>query len=588
VRNSGFDRAAVVTAAPTIIFSRYGSSVLHEGLNFDISGCYSPNGSSAIPLGHNPNNRNQGFVYDVGPNSLTPGHSLWFGATRSGKGVSGIIPTLLTTVSSAVCIDPKGELAWITAERRRAMGQRVVILDPWNEVNNRYGSQVGVTEETTRFNPLSAIDPTSKDFNDDVTAIADALVVVDPNEAASHWTNSARSLIAGLIAAAIEAKPGKASLREVRALITSDDDTLVRNIHAITDANPNSLAARKLRRFTRVNKDGDAVVTTEISSIRSTAETQTDVLDSETLLDAMETDAAPFDLEELVRGKVTVYLVLPPDRLNTHGRWLRMFLTLSLRMVARQRKPPAMPVLFVLDEMGTVGSLRMIEDSYGLLAGLGVRLMGYLQDLSQLQRDYPRSWETFISNSSVIGVLQVGDETTAKYVSEYLGTRTIVHLGQLAAHTRQNPEWHSKTDTYKVLQSVQHGLAQRNNEIKVGPEETMTVWEPEESYHPRQVLLPAEVRNSPSDSLLLLIPGKFNVRLKRFIYYSDPTLSQWARPDPNKPRAQVSVPPPAPPAARPGPPPPPSAPGAPPPVVGGVSADLGKFFGGFTDRLGKK
>ena len=560
----------------------YGNSILHEAIDLDISRCYANEGSLSIPLGHNGDHR-KGFFYDLGPDSYTPGHSLWFGATRSGKGVSGIIPTLLTTKSSAVCIDPKGELAWITAERRRSIGQRVVILDPWNEVNNRYGEQAGVTEQTTRFNPLSSIDPRRKDFNDDVTAIADALVVVDPNDQASHWTNSARSLIAGLIAAAIETKPGTASLRDVRALITSDDDTLVRHIHAITDANPDSLAARKLRRFTRVDKDGNAVVTDEISSIRSTAETQTDLLDSETLLDAMETDAPPFDLEELVRGSVTVYLVLPPDRLNTHGRWLRMILTLALRMVARQRKPPAIPVLFVLDEMGTIGSLRMIEDSYGLLAGLGVRLMGYLQDLSQLQRDYPRSWETFISNSSVIGILQVGDETTAKYVSEYLGTRTITHYGPMTKHDRQNPAWTGDAPT------AMDSFSAAGKEKLRGP--SVTSWEPDESYHPRQVLLPAEVRSSPADSLLILVPGKFNARLKRFFYYSDPVLSKWARPDPNKPAPRVvSAPPAAPPAQPPGqgaaapaPPPPNSA-----ADLGDIGKAAGKLFGGLADRLNKR
>ena len=82
----------------------------------------------------------------------------------------------------------------------------------------------------------------------------------------------------------------------------------------------------------------------------------------------------------------------------------------------------------LLDELGTISpgsGLSMIEQSYGLMAGLGIRIWAFLQDLPQLKRDYPNSWETFISNSSVIQLLNVADSTTANYFSSYLGTATV-------------------------------------------------------------------------------------------------------------------------------------------------------------------
>ena len=275
----------------------YGNAVLYEATNTEISTLYSPEGAPALPLGYNPGDRSHGFAYDLTSSSATPGHQLFFGATRSGKGVSSIIPALLTTLSSVVAIDPKGELAWITAPRRRDLLQRVVILAPWDEVNTRYGQQVGVTETITKFNPLSALDPASRNFNDDVVSIADAIVVADPTSQ-SHFVDAARELIAGLIAGVIEMNPpGKASLRQVRELLTCEDETLVERIHDIREHNPKSLAARKLRKFAKLNKKGEVVSTPEISSIRSTAEIQTSFLDSDPLLAAMETDAPPFDLD---------------------------------------------------------------------------------------------------------------------------------------------------------------------------------------------------------------------------------------------------------------------------------------------------
>src|SRR4051794_22811033 len=51
--------------------------------------------------------------------------------TGSGKGVSFLIPNLLTRQSPVIALDPKGELSAVCGRARRAMGHRVVILDPF-------------------------------------------------------------------------------------------------------------------------------------------------------------------------------------------------------------------------------------------------------------------------------------------------------------------------------------------------------------------------------------------------------------------------------------------------------------------------
>jgi len=61
-------------------------------------------------------------------------HTAVFAPTGVGKGVSCVIPFLLTCEESCVVIDIKGELAALTAEARRRMGHRIVILDPWKVV----------------------------------------------------------------------------------------------------------------------------------------------------------------------------------------------------------------------------------------------------------------------------------------------------------------------------------------------------------------------------------------------------------------------------------------------------------------------
>jgi type IV secretion system protein VirD4 len=61
-------------------------------------------------------------------------HTLITAPTGIGKGVSCAIPFLLTCPDSCVVVDLAGELALATAEARRRMGHKVVVLDPYKVV----------------------------------------------------------------------------------------------------------------------------------------------------------------------------------------------------------------------------------------------------------------------------------------------------------------------------------------------------------------------------------------------------------------------------------------------------------------------
>ena len=115
-------------------------------------------------------------------------HELTVAGSRGGKGVSLIVPNLLLYDGSVLAIDPKGELARITAQARREKGQKVVVLDP-------FGTS-GVTP-LGRFNPLDELDEKHPNVRDDAALIADALII--GNDRDPHWTDSARILIKALI-----------------------------------------------------------------------------------------------------------------------------------------------------------------------------------------------------------------------------------------------------------------------------------------------------------------------------------------------------------------------------------------------------
>jgi type IV secretory pathway TraG/TraD family ATPase VirD4 len=106
----------------------------------------------------------------------------------SGKDRCSIIPNLLKYPGSIYCQDFKGQLAAVTAQARRDMGQSVHILDP-----------MGVLmEKVSCFNPVAMLDPKARDYVEQIDAIVDALVI-GGDDKNRFWDDAARTLISGLI-----------------------------------------------------------------------------------------------------------------------------------------------------------------------------------------------------------------------------------------------------------------------------------------------------------------------------------------------------------------------------------------------------
>ena len=96
-------------------------------------------------------------------------HLILFGPYGTGKGTRFLIPNLLTIKDrSIVVIDPKGELAAVTADYRRTVSD-VVMLNPFNVLG--LGS--------AGFNPLAALDPNSPYFYDEAAALGEALIKLE-------------------------------------------------------------------------------------------------------------------------------------------------------------------------------------------------------------------------------------------------------------------------------------------------------------------------------------------------------------------------------------------------------------------------
>ena len=375
----------------------------------------------------------EGFIlgeFDVGEKHTAPPiryngarHLLTVSPTRSGKGVSSIIPNLLTYKGSALIIDPKGENALITALRRgkgdrtkgiAGLGQNVIVLDPWDIA----ASKLGLPQSS--FNPLDWIREGDPDAAENAFILADALVISENEKSENRfWDEEAKALLTGVILY-VAIAPEEAQHRHlgrVRDIIILDEFRLKKKLTEMyKHPHPviKSMASRTALKEDKL-----------LGSVLAGAQAHTHFLDSPRIRASL--SRSDFQFEELKSKQTSIYLILPADRLSTFGRWLRLLIQQAITVNARNIEvKPERPILFLLDEMPTLGKLPALEQAYGLMAGFGMQLWGIAQDLSQLAKVYGEfGWQTFISNSGVIQYFGSRDEKTAEYFSTLCGVTTI-------------------------------------------------------------------------------------------------------------------------------------------------------------------
>ena len=399
-----------------------------------------------------------------------PAHLLTMAPTRTGKGVGTIIPNLLTADRSVICIDPKGENAKITYRAREKFGP-VYVLNPF-----------GITgKSSVAFNPMDGLDPDGLDVAEDAGTLADALVFDEQGMAGeAHWNEEAKALIAGMILHIVCHEPSSRrtlmTLRENLTLAPDAFAALLKDMQASSAAG--GLVARAANRH--LGKSDR-----EAAGVLSAAQRHTHFLDSPRMHRVL--DDSYFSFADLKRKKATVFLVLPPDRLSTYSRWLRLIVTQSLMEMARDAAKPAAPVLYLLDEFAALGHLAPVERAMGLMAGYGVQLWPILQDIHQLRATYGQKAGTFLSNAGVFQVFGVNDHDSARLISDLLGQETV------------------------IFQTMSRAIDAEETGLSFSHQHTA-----------RPLLTPDEVRTLPQQAELLFLAGQRPIVAAKLAYYADP------------------------------------------------------------------
>jgi type IV secretion system protein VirD4 len=333
------------------------------------------------------------------------GHLLITAPTGGGKGRCSLIPNLLTYPGSTLTIDVKGEAYAVTARARRAMGHRVVVLDPF----------LAAAIDSDGLNPLDlfALPGAAPDVDSEMLAelLTGGLPLTGNDR---FWETNGKGLLTGLIGLTAEhPDPQKRNFGQVLDYMYADDTDYGLAVQLDTHKFSNQLARQEIVAYLQHESEKCR------PSVRSTAQCPLKSLGAESVRKCLA--RTTFDLMDWYHGgPIDIFLVFPPDKLDSHKQLLRLLLGTLMTILMRRTEMPESRTLLLLDEVAQLGSLPQLKTALTLLRGFGVQCISYWQDISQIKSLYPLDWEAILNNSAVLQAFGMTNNWSAKTIADVL------------------------------------------------------------------------------------------------------------------------------------------------------------------------
>jgi type IV secretion system protein VirD4 len=360
-----------------------------------------------------------------------PEHILCFAPTRSGKGVSLILPTLLSWTHSILVLDIKGENYALTAGWRASLGHRVLKFDP------------AAAEGSTRFNPLAEMRVgTGRDIAD-CQNIANMIIDPDGKGLKDYWQRAGWAWLSTAILHVlyrVQRDEGRtACLADVFGFLSGigteeadvDDDGFVAMLDDMIAFDHGSEAINHEVR--RGATDMRRKAPQERSGVHSNAVVGMAVFADPII--AANTSESDFAIGDLMNGEApaALYLMVPPSDIDRLRPVLRVMMNLILRRLTETmafedgaaKKHYKHRLLLMLDEFTSIGKLDIMEKALAYMAGYGLKAFVIVQDIAQLHQAYGKD-ESITSNCHVRTAFAPNRLETARHLSDLAGKTTVM------------------------------------------------------------------------------------------------------------------------------------------------------------------
>ncbi|MDR3249463.1 MAG: type IV secretory system conjugative DNA transfer family protein [Mycoplasmataceae bacterium] len=371
-----------------------------------------------------------------------PEHILIFAPTRSGKGISVVIPTLLYWKESALVLDIKGE-NWIkTSGYRSKLGQRILKFDPASVAGG------------LRFNPLAEVRISTDYQVADAQNIAAMIIDPDGKGLADFWAKSGFSWLTATILFTlykINKEEGRvANLTDVDEILTASagggiESLLLEMINFDSgDAVANEVIHAAGQEMTdRAGPERSGVQSSskvDLAIYRDPIVAKNIAVSDFRLCDLMDAD-----------NPASLYLIVPPQDIDRLRPLLRVILNLFMRRLLTKIGTTSHKhrLLLMLDEFTSIGKLEIFERSLAFMAGYGLKAVLIVQNLKQLQGVYGRD-NAIMGNCNIRVATAPNDIDTANILSQMCGKATVIQTKRSRSRSSSQTVGNISENSYEV------------------------------------------------------------------------------------------------------------------------------------------
>jgi type IV secretion system protein VirD4 len=422
-------------------------------------------------------------------------------ATQGGKGVGLVIPNLLAYPHSIVNLDIKGENWKFTAGFRSMHGQACYLFAP------------GKTSFMShRWNSLSYI---RRDYEFRMGDIQNIAIMWYPiGDKDKFWPENAQTLFSALVLYMIETPDEPCSMGQLIRLTTPSTG------ESLDKWMDDTIRAREAKDSPLPRLSVECVDSMR-SYMSNTEKTRGDILSTmraplkifrDPILVAA-TEGDDFDLREVRRKKMSIYIGMTAQDLTRYGTLMNIFFSqlITLNTEVEPEDDPTLKYqcLLLLDEFTALGRINIIRRAISYMASFNMRLVLIYQNKSQIagkEDGYgPEGADTLLSNCTTKLMFQPDDVNDAKEYSEILGYQTVK----------------SKSKS-RSRQSGKPGTSENESDSK------------------RALMLPQELRELGFEKIIINKKNCKPILADKIIYWSDPVFAgRVSLPTPPVPRLTI-------------------------------------------------
>lgn len=356
-----------------------------------------------------------------------------------------MIPNLLWYKDSVVVFDPKLENWNITAGfRANTLKQEVFLFSPDHP-----------DMKTHRWNPLSYIRRDVLHRVSDIQNIASMLYPshgVDGNTA--FFNESAQTLFLGLVLYMLDTDKTECSLNTLVKL-TAPDSAVGLDLWIKSTINQRDLGDKPL------SPDCKKAL---LSFAGNSDNTRAGILASciaplnifRDPITAAATNGDDFDLRDVRKKKMTIYIGIQPRNLEKYSRLVNLFFSQLINEntheLPEHNKALKYECLLLIDEFASLERVGIIEKSIAYIAGYKLKLLLIFQNQAQCVRHYTQEGaRTLFSNIACQIVYAPKEEADARQYSEMLGYTTVKSVSNSRQLTGKTTRSESQSDQRRAL-----------------------------------------------------------------------------------------------------------------------------------------